>query len=238
MVRTAFQLQLATLRADVLTLGEAAIEAIERALGAVQADDRSVAQAIVTGDRALDEQHAAIQQLAITCLATQQPAARDLRAVTAALAIGGELERIGDYASGIASLQLRSVSEPALPPSPNLYLMARLAVAMLRRGLDAYARADGSLARQIWDEDTAVDTYQRTLYQELLVSMMENPSTLTRATHLLWVVHDLERVADRATNICEQTIFMTDGHWPDLRSTLDVNGVSTNDPQGTAHLGG
>ncbi|MGN6810109.1 MAG: phosphate signaling complex protein PhoU [Thermomicrobiales bacterium] len=216
-MRTTFQQQLATLRGDVLTLGVAAVEAVERAVGALQEDDREAAQALVAGDQALDERHAAIQQLAMTCLATQQPTARDLRAVTAALAIGGELERIGDYASGIATLQLRAVSEPALPPSRNLYLMARLAVAMLRRSLDAYTLADGSLARQIWDEDTAVDTYQRTLYQELLISMLENPSTLTRATHLLWIVHDLERVADRATNICEQTIFMTDGHWPDLR---------------------
>lgn len=214
MARSEFHQQLDTLRDEVLALGVSTVTAVERAVGALQEDDRVAAEAIVAGDQTIDERHAAIQRLAIAILATQQPTAGDLRAITAALAIGGDLERIGDYATGTARLILRAADEPALPPSHDVYRMAREAVSMLRRSLDAYAARDAALARRIWNEDTTVDTFQRTLYSELLVSMMENPSTLTRATYLLWVVHNLERVADRATNICEQTIFMTDGHWP------------------------
>lgn len=217
MPRTEYRTQLATLRCQVLDLGKLTVEAVLQAIGALQEDDRAAARAIIVADRAIDERHGAIQQLAIVTLATQQPAAGDLRAITAALAIAGELERIADYATGIASLILRALTEPALPPSPDVYQMARGAVSMLQRSLQAYADRNSAGARAIWNEDTTIDQYQRQLYQRLLVSMMENPSTLTRATHLLWVVHNLERVADRATNVCEHTIFMVDGHWPHLR---------------------
>lgn len=218
MVRSEFDSQLAALRNAALALGALATAAVERAIGALQEDDRVAATAIVAGDSVIDERHAALQRDALTTLATQQPTAGDLRAIVAALAIGGELERIGDYAQGTAELILRAPDEPALPPSHTVYQMTRRAVSMLRRSLEAYAARDGALARQIWDEDEDVDQFQRQLYRELLLSMMENPSTLTRATHLLWTIHNLERVADRATNICEQVVFMTDGSWPALRT--------------------
>ena len=214
MARGEFHHQLATLRADVRALGALAVTSVERAVGALQEDDREAAGTIVADDNTIDARHAAIQRAAITILATQQPTAGDLRAITAALAIAGELERIGDYATGTAELIRRSPDEPALPPSRTLYEMARGAVAMLRRSLDAYGGGDAALARRIWHDDDEVDQFQQTLYRELLLSMMENPSTLTRATHLLWVVHNLERVADRATNICEQVVFMVEGQWP------------------------
>ncbi len=221
MARSEFDYRLATLRNETLALGALAATAVERAIGAWQEDDRHAAEAIVADDRIIDERHAAIQREAVVTLATQQPTAGDLRAIIAALAIGGELERIGDYATGTANLILRApAGEPALPlpPSHPFFRMARGAVSMLRRSLEAYAARDSAKARRIWGEDEDVDRLQRELYRELLLSMMENPGTLTRATHLLWIVHNLERVADRATNICEQTIFMTDGHWPDLHT--------------------
>jgi phosphate transport system protein len=214
MTRAEFHQHLDRLRDDTLALGDLAVAAVERAVGALQEDDRAAAAAIVAGDRELDERHTAIQGLAITLLATQQPTAGDLRAIAAALATAGELERIGDYAEGAARLILRAPDEPPFPPSHTVYRMAREAVAMLRRSLDAYARRDAGLARRVWAEDTTVDTFQRTLYEELLRAMMENPGTLTRATYLLWIVHNLERVADRATNICEQVVFMAEGRWP------------------------
>lgn len=217
MPRTEFRQQLDTLRGKVLALGTLTIVACERALGALQEDDRSAAAAIVAEDRELDQRHAAIQHLAITTLATQQPAAGDLRAVTAALAVAGELERVGDYAKEICRLVLRAVDEPALQDSGHIYQLAHQAVTMLRQSLQAYATADPVLARRVWNEDGTVDAAQHTLYRELLLSMMENPSTLTRATHLLLVSHYLARVADRATNICEQVIFMAEGHWPDVQ---------------------
>ena len=222
MARAEFHAQLDGLRAHVLELGGLAVTAIERVIGALQEDDRDTAAAIVASDGAIDQRHAAIQHDAIALLARQQPTAGDLRAITAGMAIASELERIADYATATAKLILRDPREPALPPAHELYRMARAARRMVQRSLDAYATRDASLARHIWNEDPAVDTLQQALYQDLLISMIENPSTLTRATHLLWTVHRLERVADRATNICEQVIFMIDGEWPNFDTLRDT----------------
>ena len=214
MPRTEFHAQLDGLRGRVLELGQLAVAVIDRVIGAVQEEDRATASAIVASDEPIDRLHVAIQHDAISLLARQQPTAGDLRAITAGMAIASELERIADYATGTARLILHESREPALPPTHDLYRMARAARRMLQRSLDAYATRDTTLARHIWNEDPAVDTLQQALYRDLLTSMIENPSTLTRATHLLWTVHRLERVADRATNICEQVIFMVDGEWP------------------------
>ena len=217
MVRTHFQNQLVLLREEVLTLGKLVTDALDRAVECLQEGDGRTASAIVTDDRAIDVRHAVIQRLAIRMLTTQQPVASDLRGITAAMVIASELERIGDYAAGIAKLVLRDPGEPALEPPHGLFVMARTARAMLGRSLDAYAQHDGAQARRIWQQDSWVERYQQTLSRDLLVTMIENPSTLTRATHQLWIVHNLERVADRSTNICEQLIFMIEGEWPDLQ---------------------
>lgn len=219
--RSEFQAQLDSLRAHVLELGDLTVTATDRAIGAVQEDDQLAAASIVAGDGAIDRLHAAIQHDAISLLARQQPTAGDLRAITAGMVIASELERIGDYATSTARQIIDQPHEPALPPTHNLYQMARAMRRMLQRSLDAYATRDTALARHIWNEDPTIDTFQRTLYRELLTSMIENPSTLTRATHLLWTVHRLERVADRATNICEQIIFMVDGEWPHFDALKD-----------------
>jgi phosphate transport system protein len=216
MVRTHFQHQLATLRDEVLALGKLAAEALDRAIESLQEGDGRTAGAIVANDRVLDERHAVIQRLAIRMLTTQQPVASDLRRITAGMVIASELERIGDYAAGIAKLLLRDPGEPPLEPPHGLFVMARTARAMLRLSLEAYARPDAVQARRVWQQDGTVDRYQQSLSRNLLVNMIENPGTLTRATHLLWIVHNLERVADRATNICEQILFMIEGEWPDL----------------------
>lgn len=221
MVRTEFQAQLDGLRRHVLELGGLATTAIERVIGALQEDDRDAAAAIVAGDGAIDRRHAAIQRDAITLLARQQPTAGDLRAITAGMAIASELERIADYATSTARLILHEPREPALSPAHELYRMARVARRMVQRSLAAYATRDAPLARRIWHEDAVVNALQQALYRGLLVSMIENPGTLTRATHLLWTVHRLERVADRATNICEQVIFMIDGDWPNFDTLRD-----------------
>ena len=214
MARSEFHAQLAALRSHTLELGGLTVTALERVIGALQEDDRPVAQEIAAADDLIDDRHSSIQHDAIVILAMQQPTARDLRAITAAMMIAGELERIGDYASGIARLICRELREPTLPPAHDLYRMARASRGMLQRSLDAYATHDADLARRVWHDDSAVDTLQQRLYNDLLVTMSHQPNTLTRATHLLWIVHNLERVADRATNICEQTLFMVEGEWP------------------------
>jgi phosphate transport system protein len=217
MVRTQFNNQLTTLREEVLAVGELVSDALDRAVACLQEDDGRTANAIVAEDRAIDVRHAVIQRLALKMLTTQQPVASDLRAITAGMVITSELERIGDYAAGIAKLVLRDPGEPPLDAPHGLYVMARTARAMLQLSLTAYAKRDAVQARRIWQQDATVDRYQQALSRTLLLSMIENPSTLTRATHQLWIVHNLERVADRATNICEQVIFMIEGEWPDLQ---------------------
>ena len=217
MARTHFHNQLDTLRDEIHTLGTLVTDALDRAIACLQEGDGRTASAIVTEDRAINERHAVIQRLTIRMLTTQQPVASDLRAVTVGMVIGSELERIGDYAAGIAKLVLRDPGEPPLELPHGLFVMARTARAMLRLSLEAYTRRDGVQARRIWQQDATVDRYQQALSRNLLVNMIENPSTLTRATHLLWIIHNLERVADRSTNICEQVIFMIDGEWPELQ---------------------
>lgn len=221
MARSEFHAQLDSLQARVLELGELTVVATDRVIGAVQEEDHVAAESIVANDGAIDQLHATIQHDAISLLARQQPTAGDLRAITAGMAIASELERIGDYALSTAKQVISRPQEPALPPTHDLYRMARAARRMLQRSLDAYATRDTSLARHIWNEDPAIDTFQQTLYQDLLTSMIKNPSTLTRATHHLWTVQRLERVADRATNICEQVIFMVDGEWPHFDALRD-----------------
>lgn len=216
MARPEFQAQLAALRSHTLELGGLAVTALERVIGALQEDDRPVARAIADDDQTIDRLHASIQRESIVILAMQQPTARDLRAITAAMMIAGELERIGDYVTGIAKLICRELREPALPPAHDLYRMARASRRMLQRSLDAYATQDPTLARRVWHDDPMIDTLQQRLYNELLLTMAHQPTTLTRATHLLWTVHNLERVADRATNICEQVLFMVEGDWPHM----------------------
>ena len=229
MARSEFRAQLDALQVHVLELGRLATAATDRVIGAVQEEDQTAAASIVTGDSAIDQLHATIQRDAISLLARQQPTAGDLRTITAGMAIASELERIGDYATSTAKQLINRPHEPSLPPTHDLYRMARAARRMLQRSLDAYATRDTALARHIWNEDPAIDTFQQTLYQGLLTSMIENPSTLTRATHHLWTVHRLERVADRATNICEQVIFMVDGEWPHF-DTLCAPATLTTPP--------
>lgn len=217
MVRTHFHGQLTTLRDEVLAVGEIVASALDRAVACLQEGDSRTAGAIVTEDRTIDERHAVIQRMAIKMLTTQQPVASDLRSITAAMVIASELERIGDYAAGIAKLVLRDPGEPPLDAPHGLYVMARTARAMLQLSLSAFGQGDAVQARRIWQQDATVDRYQQALSRTLLLSMIENPSTLTRATHQLWIVHNLERVADRSTNICEQVIFMIEGEWPDMQ---------------------
>jgi phosphate transport system protein len=214
MARSEFHAQLAALRSHTLELGVLTVTALERVIGALQEDDRLVAEEIAAADDVIDRLHSSIQRESIVILAMQQPTARDLRAITAAMMISGELERIGDYVTGVAKLICRQLQEPVLPPAHDLYRMARAARRMLQRSMDAYATQDGVLARRVWHDDPMIDTLQQRLYNDLLVMMAHQPNTLTRATHLLWTVHNLERVADRATNICEQVLFMIEGEWP------------------------
>ena len=147
-------------------------------------------------------------------IATQQPTAGDLRTIASVIAIAGELERIGDYAEGIAKIALMSLDEPPIKPLIDIPRMAELAVDMLRRSLDAFINRDFIAAQVIWDEDDAIDALEEQVLREMLTYMIEDPGRITRGTRLLWVSHNLERIADRVTNICERITYIVTGDRP------------------------
>lgn len=208
MPREGFNRQLRSLQEHVLTLGSMASQAVDRSLAALEQRHASMAEAVIANDRQVDDLALSIEEEALLLIATQQPLASDLRIIAAVLAIVGELERIGDYAEGIAKLTLLNLDEPPLESVPELTTMSALAQEMLRQGLDAFINHDGMAARAIWRQDDAIDTLQDRLFNELVVRMQADPATVTRGVRLLWVTHNLERIADRVTNICERTCIM------------------------------
>ena len=149
-------------------------------------------------------------------LATQQPMARDLRIIVAILNIVVELERIGDYAEGIGKIALRLINEPMLKPLIDIPRMAIVARGMVVDSLKAFVERDATLARSVAEGDDEVDALTDQVYRELLTYMLDDPQTIERATQLMWVSHNLERAADRATNIAERVVQLVTGEIEEL----------------------
>jgi phosphate transport system protein len=211
MPRTELDRRLGELRATVVLMGESADAAIGRAIEALACQDRATAQDVIAGDDALDRTCTAIEQMSAHVITLQQPAIRDLRAVLAALAIAEDLERIGDYAEGIAQLVLRLPDAPDAATMLALSGLAALARVQLHGALDAYRACDATRAREVWVGDNAVDGLYSRVVQSLLRAMSADQDAVTTDTYLLWVAHNLERIADRATNICERVVFIATG---------------------------
>jgi phosphate transport system protein len=142
--------------------------------------------------------------------------ASDLRQLAGILHIVTDLERMGDYAAGIAHISTQIGDEPLIKPLIDIPRMAEKATSMLRRSLDAFVEHDITAAEQIAKEDDDVDDLYQQVYRELLTIMLANPRTIDQATHLLWVAHNLERVADRVQNICERVVFVVTGRMQEL----------------------
>ena len=217
MPREGFDRQLRDIQQNILILGSMATKAVERAVEALKQRDARLAQSVIDDDCQIDQLTYSIEERALLLIATQQPIASDLRIIASVIAIDGELERIGDYAEGIAKVALLSLDEPPLKPLIDIPRMADLSLDMLRRSLEAFIAHDTEAARLIWHEDDVIDAMQDQIYREMLTSMFEDTGTITRATRLLWVSHNLERIADRVTNICERTIFMVTGNRAELK---------------------
>jgi phosphate transport system protein len=212
--RESFERQLRALQHDVLALGSLTAVAVERAVAALKYRDAALARQVVADDGPIDTLAFALEERALLMIATQQPTAGDLRTIASAIAIAGELERIGDYAEGIAKIALLSLDEPPIKPLIDIPRMAELAVDMLRRSLDAFINRDALAAQAIWDEDDAIDALEEQVLREMLTYMIEDPGRITRGTRLLWVSHNLERIADRVTNICERITYIATGERP------------------------
>ena len=216
MLRQTFERDLQRLQDEVLVLGSMVKKAILEAVESLKNRDREAARRLIAGDRVINEKRFAIESETLTLIATQQPMASDLRTLAAVLEIATELERIGDYAKGIAKINLLMGEEPLLKPLIDIPQMADKAMDMLERALDAFVRRDVDVARAIPLEDDQVDALYNQVYRELLTFIMADPRTLNQATYLLWVAHNLERAADRVTNICERVVFTVTGKMQEM----------------------
>lgn len=217
MTRETFDRELRRLQDDVVILGSLVEKALVESVELLKRRDTAGARRLIAEDRRLiNEKRFAIESEALTLIATQQPMAGDLRVLAAVIEIAHELERMGDYAKGIAKINLMMGDEPLLKPLIDIPLMAEKARDMLHRALEAFVLRDVDQARAIPQEDDQIDALYNQVYRELLALMMANPPDIDRATYLLWVAHNLERTADRVANICERVIFMVTGEMVEM----------------------
>lgn len=209
---------------DVLILSSMVEQAITGSVQSLQDRDLTSAREIYDNDVQVNNKRYEIEEKTLTTVATQQPAARDLRILSSVLDIAGELERIGDYAKGIARITIRLGKEAPLKTLHRIPKMADLTADMLHRAVGAFVELDEETARGIPDEDDKVDELYNALYREILDIMFEDKSTVDRATFHLWVSHNLERAADRVTNICERTVFTVTGNHIEFDRSDDESG--------------
>jgi phosphate transport system protein len=195
-------------------------QAVLDSLDALKRRDQTAARRISEADLQINEKRYSIESGCITLIATQQPMARDVRFLAAILEIITELERIGDYAKGICKIT-QIISEEAIDPVliDELQQMASLGLDMLRRALDAFVISDDVIAREIPMEDAKVDRLYNQIYHKLMEQMSIDISTVDRANHIMWAAHNLERMADRVTNICERIVYVATGEMKELDTT-------------------
>ena len=178
---------------------------------ALENRDLAAAYEGVAEDDQIDEKRFELEEKCINLIATQQPLAIDLRTLLSVLHIAVELERMGDYAEGIGKICMIIGDDVPMDIPPQLPLMAKAGTVMLRRSLKSLVDRDTDLANDVWDSDDEVDTLYDDVCHQIFLDMGEHPKTIEASTHFLWVAHDLERIADRATNIAERVIFMVTG---------------------------
>ncbi|HUX87530.1 MAG TPA: phosphate signaling complex protein PhoU [Chloroflexota bacterium] len=220
-IRETFDRELRHLQDDMLLLASLVDQAVGGAMDALRYLDQTKARQIIIQDAELNSKRFAIEEQAVTLLATQQPAAGDLRTILAVLTITGELERMGDYAAGTARIVVMHGDQELLKPLVDLPRMADQARSMLRRAIDAYVNRDAALAQSVAAEDDLVDALHDQVYRELLTYMIQDPLTIDRATWLMWVAHNVERIADRVTNICERIVFLVNGRLEEMNTKVD-----------------
>ncbi len=221
MLRKTFEQELQHVKEEIIVLGSMVEEVALKSVEALKKRDLQTARQIIETDRQINARRYALEENIIVLIATQQPMARDLRFLASALEIVSELERMGDYAKGIAVINLRMGDQPLLKPLIDIPRMAEKAVDMLHRALTAFIQEDAEAARAIPGEDDEVDALYNQVYRELITFIIEDPKNIERANWLLWAAHNLERFADRVTNICERTIFLVTGQFIEFDGTYD-----------------
>jgi len=221
MPRETLDRQISHLHDEVLLLGSMVEQAVLNAVDSLKRRDIDSAHDIYEEDYLINEKRFAIENAILILIATQQPIARDLRQLAAMLEVITDLERMGDYAKGIAKVTIKLGEAPVFIPIIDIEKMANLAVGMLHRALGAFIACDHYQASEIPQEDDEVDNLFNQVHQNILNSMVANPDTIDTVNLLLWVAHNLERLADRVTNICERTVFIATGELMEFDTTDD-----------------
>lgn len=220
-MRKTFETEIQQLKDEMLLLGSMVEQQIIGTVEALKKRDIEASRRIREMDLQVNAKRYAIEEQVMIVIATQQPMAHDLRLLASILEVSGELERMGDYAKGIATVNIRMGDQPLLKPLIDIPRMAQIGTDMLHRALTAFVSEDVETAHAIPAQDDEVDDLYNQVYRELMMFVIQDPKTIERANWLLWVAHNLERVADRVTNICERTIFTATGEMKEIESKVD-----------------
>jgi len=221
MIRKTFESEMQQVKDEILVLGSMVETAILGSVETLKKRDLKEAEKILEADKDINTKRFEIESQLMILIATQQPMAHDLRLLASSMEIISELERMGDYAKGIANINLRMGDQPLLKPLIDVPRMAQKGADMLHRALTAFVEEDVETAKAIPQEDDEVDALYNQVYRELMTFVIADPKSIERANWLLWVAHNLERVADRVTNICERTIFIATGEMTEIKATDD-----------------
>jgi len=205
-----FEREIDALKEQLLLMGGRAEQIVRKSIESLRRRDIEQAQSVFDDDHQIDRLEIDIEERCIKLFALQQPLATDLRFIMAALKISNDLERVGDHAVNIAQSAIKLGTEPPLKPLVDIPRMASLATAMLHDSLDAFVRSDAEIARRLCRRDDEVDHLNRQVFRELLSYMIESPGTITRSMELILVARNLERVADLATNVAEEVVFIAE----------------------------
>jgi phosphate transport system protein len=220
MTRERYDAMLGDLKRQIIEMGHRTASTIGASIHTLDHQDITAAHQLIDEDSEIDSLRHSIEVRAFELIATQQPAAHDLRVATSAMAIAAELERIADYSEGIAKLTLRLAAEPMTVSLDAIQTMAGLTQSQLGSVLRAYEAEDVTVAGDVWIQDAAIDDRYEDIFRLLIGRMAETPSSVRRGTYLLWVAHNIERMADRITNIAESVAFMATGDVPTFRQAL------------------
>lgn len=224
MVRKTFENEIQQLKDEILVLGSMVEQATLDAVEAMKKRDIAWSERIANDDKKINQKRFELENQVMVLIATQQPMARDLRVIASILEVISELERMGDYAKGIAIINIRMGNQPLLKPLVDIPRMAEKSIDMLHRALTAFVNEDPETARAIPAEDDEVDMLYEQVYRELMTYVMADANNIERANFLLWAAHNLERLADRVTNICERTMFIVTGEYRETRPSYDELG--------------
>jgi len=215
-MRESFEKHIKGLNENVVEMSEMVAAATSRSVKALENRDVKEAEQIIKDDMLINEKRWQIEEECIDLIALQQPVASDLREIIAVLNVITDLERMGDYAEGIAKIAIMLGGEPLIKQLVFTPQMAEKTIDMLRRSIQAFVKRDVKAAKAICNEDDEVDKLYDQAYHDLLMRMIKDPAVVSKATPLIWAAHNLERSADRVTNICERTVFLATGTMPQM----------------------